>query len=172
MFTSENLLTITTRTTAATDSFVTRYSIIPLCLPGQPVDLYSTSHPDWMLTLNLGHNGGNKAKRDNYQCVMQRHAKKELQSKGQKHVAELVDCKASTPSVELEVGVPVSGGSEDKGTQTDMPSENIDQLESGATVSRSSEDKGTQTDLTSENADQPESVVNYVTVENGRKRTV
>ena len=61
---------------------------------------------------------------------MQRHAKKELQSKGQKHVAELVDCKASTPSVELEVGVPVSGGSEDKGTQTDMPSENIDQLES------------------------------------------
>ena len=65
---------------------------------------------------------------DTYQCAMQRHAKKELQSKGQKDVAELVDCEASTSSMEL--GVTASSSSEDKGTQTDFTSENIDQLES------------------------------------------
>ena len=62
--------------------------------------------------------------------VLCRHPKKELQSKGQKDVAELVDCKVSTSSMELEVRVTVSSSSEDKGTQTDLTSENIDQLES------------------------------------------
>ena len=60
--------------------------------------------------------------------VLCRHPKKELQSKGQKDVAELVDCEASTSSMEL--GVTASSSSEDKGTQTDFTSENIDQLES------------------------------------------
>ena len=67
---------------------------------------------------------------DTYQCAVHRHAKKELQSKGQKDVAELVDCEASTSSMELEVRVTVSSSSEDRGTQTDLTSENIDQLES------------------------------------------
>ena len=97
-------------------------------MPGQPVDMYNASHPDWIPTLNLGRNGGKKVRPDTYQCAMQRHAKKELQSKGQKDVAELVDCEASTSSMEL--GVTASSSSEDKGTQTDFTSENIDQLES------------------------------------------
>ena len=61
---------------------------------------------------------------------MQRHTKKALRSKGQRDVAELVDCEVLTSSMELEVRVTVSSSSEDKGTQTDLPSENIDQLES------------------------------------------
>ena len=77
---------------------------------------------------------------------MQRNTKKALRSKGQRDVAELVDCEVLTSSMELEVGATVSSSSEDKGTQTNLTSENIDQLESGATASSSSEDKGTQTD--------------------------
>ena len=61
---------------------------------------------------------------------MQRHARKELQSKGQRDVAELVDREVLTSSMELDVGATVTGSGEDKGTQTELTSENIDRLES------------------------------------------
>ena len=66
---------------------------------------------------------------NSYQCATQRHARKELQSKGQRDVAELVDCEVLTSSMELEVGATAGSSSEDKGIQTDLTSGIFDQLE-------------------------------------------